>query len=295
MSTTPPPDAISSSPPSKKNRWSRVGTVMRRSSTAFSIPGIRASSPSPSEPERDSDSTSIKGTSKPSSLKTSTLAPPLGNNGTTPSPIAESPAREAAALAPEPVGPSPLADTDVITSSPEPNLLEPIINEIPPTPATPAAPKQPALASEDEVVPAAEEAQVPSGPPAEVEEQGPTPSIHVEDAPAQEGPVEAVASAFEDAPARESAPSIASGASGVVQPVSAVPDVEHPTTYFDIPAPQPIAASSSRDYSTQIWAGQGRGSVSAKQSNASLASSVGWSNPQGNGNAGYNQGKPSVE
>src|ERR1700685_283519 len=161
MSTTPP-GSISSSPPSKKSRWGRVGTTIRRSSTAFSIPGIRSGSPSPSEPERDSDSVSVKGTSKPSSLKTATLAPPTGDgNETTPSLIAESPAREAAALASEPVGPSPLAGGDMITASPESTLEPPSINEIPPSPATPTPAQQPALAAEEEVAPAAEEEPAP--------------------------------------------------------------------------------------------------------------------------------------
>lgn len=297
-----------------------MGTAVRRSSTAFNLPIVRSGSPSPSERERDSDSASIKGTSKPSSLKTATLSPPVGNEGVvTASPIAESPAREAAALAAEPAGPSPLAGEDVISASPEPTLEPPVINEVPPSPATavaaeqtsiiadsktastaeedPAAEEEPVVMStsdaptEQKVVPAVEEkpAAMSSDLPTETGEQR-APSINVEDPPAEQAPTEPAASTA-DVPAQEMARSISSEASVVEQ---SAPGEPGPVSYFDMAAPQPVVPPSV-DYSTQIWGQDSKGGVSASQSNASLASSVGWSDAKQNENGGYDQKKPAIE
>jgi hypothetical protein len=279
---------------------------MRRSSTAFSIPGIRAASPSPSERDRDSDSASIKGSSKPGSIRQLEISAAGNGSGMTPSPIAESPAREAAALASEPAGPSPLAGGDV-TASPESTLEPPIINEIPPTPAAPAV-EQLAPAAEPEVAPAIEEvpvSQPTSNPPTEGGEEK-APSIHVEDSSIEQAAVEPAASIVEpavsitDAPAQEIEPSNTTEAAVAEQSAPAVPEIQHPVPSFEIPAPQPIVASSSSvDYSTQIWASEGQipqGSISAKPSIASLASSAAWaSSAHGNGGTGYDQDKPTVQ
>jgi hypothetical protein len=276
---------------------------MRRSSTAFSIPGIRAASPSPSERDRDSDSASIKGSSKPGSIKQLEISAAGNGSGMTPSPIAESPAREAAALASEPAGPSPLAGGDV-TASPKSMLEPPVINEIPPTPAAPAA-EQLAPAAEPEVAPAPEEVPVPqptSNPPTEGGEKEKAPSIHVEDSSIEQAAVEPAASIVEPAvPITDtSAQEIETTEVAVAeQSTPAVPEIQQPVPSFEISAPQPIVASnSSADYSTQIWGSQGqvpKGSISPKPSTASLASSAAWaSSAHGNGNTGYDQDKPTT-
>lgn len=312
-STTPPsgspPASISS--PMKKSRWSRVGTVMRRSSTAFSIPGIRAASPTPSERDRDrdSDSASIKGTSKPPSLKQldtlSAPAPP--SNHATPSPIAESPAREAASLAPEHLGPSPLA-AEVINASPasaQVNLEPPAINEIPPTPGTPAREEQTVITSEPEQMPteaevtpevAAEHDRAPSyssQPPEEAKDVTAPPSIKVEDTSAEQK--QSSSAAVSRAPSQSSkrAPSIAQLSMAAENTPSDVATVrpEDSTgngaaSYFTMPTPQPIAPTvePTKDYAAQVWGGPIPSSrdVSTKPSTASLATSYGWSHPNGN-------------
>jgi hypothetical protein len=274
---------------------------VRRSSTAFTMPMNRPSSPSPSERERDSDSASIKGTSKPPSLRqvAAMLSPSSKGSAMAPSPIAESPVREAAALAAEPVGPSPLAGGEVLSSSPV-NTDAPAITEIPTIPPTPAAPEQAVLTAEPEEItaqpepasnPPVEEERVPSystNPPTEVDERTSPPSIHVQDTSDE------VPQAAPVAPGdTNSAPRPAT-----LAPVAAPYAIDGgnssagtgATSYFEIPAPQPVPHPSAVDYSTQIWAGQGqntRGGISAKPSNASLATSVGWSN----GHAEYGHGK----
>ncbi|KAF7984725.1 hypothetical protein HWV62_11654 [Athelia sp. TMB] len=119
-SPSPPPSISgdSKSPsPAKPSRWAAARGVMRRSSTALSFQNIvRAASPSPSEREarksrdrsgsnagdRNSDSASITGASKPPSLKHVDTSPLLSGDYVTPSPIAESPMREAAETPPAP-------------------------------------------------------------------------------------------------------------------------------------------------------------------------------------------------
>ncbi|KAH0840360.1 hypothetical protein J3R83DRAFT_1383 [Lanmaoa asiatica] len=113
--------------PQRKSTFrSRVGGAIRRSSTAFSIPGLpnRGNSVTP-PPHQDSDTASIAGSvsgkhsregSTTSLNKIDTAPPPApATVSSAPSPIPESPAREAAALAAEPQpaaakAPSPLAN-----------------------------------------------------------------------------------------------------------------------------------------------------------------------------------------
>ena len=113
--------------PQRKSTFrSRVGGAIRRSSTAFSIPGLpnRGNSATPPPPQ-DSDTASIAGsvsskldregsTTSVNKIDTTPLQPPASVSSA-PSPIPESPAREAAALAAEPQpaavkAPSPLAN-----------------------------------------------------------------------------------------------------------------------------------------------------------------------------------------
>ena len=103
------------SPPTPQRKGtlrSRMGGALRRSTTGFSIPGLpnRGSSTTPPPPQ-DSDTASISGSvsgkldregSTTSLNKIDTTPPPVsGAISSAPSPIPESPAREAAALATE--------------------------------------------------------------------------------------------------------------------------------------------------------------------------------------------------
>ncbi|KAF8555575.1 hypothetical protein OG21DRAFT_856466 [Imleria badia] len=114
--------------PQRKSTFrSRVGGAIRRSSTAFSIPGLPNRGNSVTPPPPDSDTASITGsvsgkldregsTTSLNRIDTTSPPPPVSVSSA-PSPIPESPAREAAALAAEPqpaaakaTGPSPLAN-----------------------------------------------------------------------------------------------------------------------------------------------------------------------------------------
>jgi len=113
--------------PQRKSTFrSRVGGAIKRSSTAFSIPGLpnRGNSVTPPPPQ-DSDTASITGSvsgkldreDSTSSLTKIDTTPPQApvTVSSAPSPIPESPAREAAALAAEPhpaaaKAPSPLVN-----------------------------------------------------------------------------------------------------------------------------------------------------------------------------------------
>ncbi|KAG1743656.1 uncharacterized protein EDB91DRAFT_220431 [Suillus paluster] len=125
MATTPPP---------KKGFRARVGTAMRRSSTSWGLPGLPHHAGSTTPPLPEPDSASIAGSTSPkieregsttSLAQVDTTPPPTQ---TTPSPIPESPAREAAALAGEatPQGPS-LLSGKAITAEPasDPSLQAP--------------------------------------------------------------------------------------------------------------------------------------------------------------------------
>ena len=120
-------------PQRKSTLRSRVGGAIARRTSAFTIPGLpnRGNSVTPPPPQ-DSDTASIAGsvsgkldregsTTSLNKINT-TPPPPTVSASTAPSPIPESPAREAAALAAEPqaaaakpTGPSPLAN-EVLTA-----------------------------------------------------------------------------------------------------------------------------------------------------------------------------------
>ncbi|EMD40309.1 hypothetical protein CERSUDRAFT_110915, partial [Gelatoporia subvermispora B] len=114
MSTSTPPQSRPSTPsqsrtssPARPSFRSRMGTAMRRASTGLTI--VRPSSAL----ARSDSKSSLKVAS------TAALAPSEQDSHTAPSPVAESPAREAAeaaetnAEAPASTGPSPLAQSTV--------------------------------------------------------------------------------------------------------------------------------------------------------------------------------------
>ena len=192
---------MSSPDPKAKSRWSRVGTLVRRSSTVLS-PLKRPESPTPSEspPVQTPENNSVRNsTSRPSSLRnvevSTSLLPPAKDDHVVPSPIAESPAREAAELASEraPVGPSPLAG-GIITAEPEgAPVPEPVSAAQPET--TPAEP---------EIAPApAPAAAAAPAPPAAA---APTPVAAAAPAPASVAPAPASVPAPAAAPAPAPAP-----------------------------------------------------------------------------------------
>lgn len=112
--------------PQRKSTFrSRVGGAIRRSSTAFNLPGLPNRAGSATPPPPDSDTASLAGsvsgkldregsTTSLNKLDTTPPAVPVANSSA-PSPIPESPAREAAAMAAEPQpaaakAPSPLVN-----------------------------------------------------------------------------------------------------------------------------------------------------------------------------------------
>lgn len=298
--STPPPASGSPSPtPKLKSRWSRVGGLVRRSSTAFSLPK-RSESPTPSERERESppvgspdNGSGRKSTSRPSSLRnvevSTSLSPPAADDHVTPSPIAESPAREAAELASDqpPVGPSPLAG-GVITAEPE---------QVSAPEDTPAEPESAPAAAESTSAPKPEAQPVREPAPSytttvDSDEQQPAdpPSIKVEDA--EEQPQTAAESIKRAASQRSAqapstkAPSVAptndTAEIATPTPRAPVPTSGAAAEYFDLPNPhdppvQPVSVPS--DYAAQVWGGDARKGVAAKRSQSSFASSVGWTKP----------------
>ncbi|KAI0304132.1 hypothetical protein BC826DRAFT_213784 [Russula brevipes] len=115
---------LQGSPSTKSSLRSRVGGIMRRSSTAiggFTRPGT---------PSRSSTE----------SLRLEANAP--GPEHVMPSPVAESPAREAAESLPEPVGPSKLSGPSITSPIPAPESLSTV---------PPSRPEQPLDVSSKEV------------------------------------------------------------------------------------------------------------------------------------------------
>ncbi|KAL4076494.1 hypothetical protein J3A83DRAFT_2214646 [Scleroderma citrinum] len=151
---------MATTPPKKSTFRSRVGTVMRRSSTAFSIPGLPGRSGSATPPPPDSDTASTTGSiqapklerrDSSSSLKSlNKLQTPAQPAVSTPSPIPESPIREAAALSADPApgpakDPSPLSG-QVITADTESTHGDapvPASEQYPEPAAAPSGPRQP--------------------------------------------------------------------------------------------------------------------------------------------------------
>ena len=96
---------MTESPPQKGGKWSaRMGTALRRSSTLLAI----ARPTTPSGSDKDSDTRSLRRSTSGTSIGAGSAPAPAAVSS--PSPIAESPAREAAAMQ-EILGPSPLAQS----------------------------------------------------------------------------------------------------------------------------------------------------------------------------------------
>ncbi|KAG6330927.1 hypothetical protein ID866_8162 [Astraeus odoratus] len=118
---------MSSTSARKKSTFrSRIGTVMRRSPTAFTIPGLpRSATPPPPDSDTASIAGSISGKDKreESTSSLNKVQPPSASFLSSPSPIPESPMREPAALLPDsasstsPKEHSPLAAQIVMTES----------------------------------------------------------------------------------------------------------------------------------------------------------------------------------
>ena len=105
---------------SPKPKWSaRMGSVMRRTSSVLTI-----SRPASAASERDADNPSFSSTTR--GRAGSTLSSPPLPIAITPSPIAESPLREAAAEAQESVGLSPLAQPITSSEVVTPTLPSPV-------------------------------------------------------------------------------------------------------------------------------------------------------------------------
>ena len=143
-----------------KSFRSRVGTVMRRSSTAFSIPSLPGRSGSATPPPPDSDTASTTGSIYPpklnhkdSSSSLSKLQTPAQSAVSTPSPIPESSMREAAASSPDPApvpqeGPSLLSGQAISAEGTEstrgptsaPSVSHPESEEVPAPPSAEPVP-----------------------------------------------------------------------------------------------------------------------------------------------------------
>ncbi|KAH9482108.1 hypothetical protein JR316_0004203 [Psilocybe cubensis] len=235
---------MSSAPstPAGKSRWGRMGGVMRRASTVLAIsrPGT------PSEGVgRDSDSVSLRrSTSREIVPQPITLSPPPpGVQQKLPTPIAESPAREAAATTePEPaVGPSPLAQQTVA----------PVVTEEPVEMAAPPPAKAPE-----------EEQTSPTGyiPPPVIDSTAGNPGAFTDiteslpqadvvkdpfapSPPSQPAPVAEVAQVVEELPvapvaeAREVVDEVPAASTPEVAPVAEVVPAVEPSVPVEVPLP----------------------------------------------------------
>ena len=115
----------SPSPSPGRGKWTaRMGGALRRTSTLLSIAR-------PPTPDRDGETKSLRRSTSGTSLRDAAAAATVAVAG--PSPIAESPAREAAAIQSEALGPSPLAQqTTSSEDAAKPNdgdLAQPAVEE----------------------------------------------------------------------------------------------------------------------------------------------------------------------
>ncbi|PPQ77168.1 hypothetical protein CVT25_010796 [Psilocybe cyanescens] len=225
--SSPPPT------PAAKSKWgSRMGGVMRRASTVLTIsrPGT------PSEGTRDSDSVSLKRTiSKEIAAQPITLSPPpAAVEQKLPTPIAESPAREAASMEPEAaVGPSPLAQQTAAAEVTE----QPIESPAAAAPA-PKAPEEEQTSPTGYIPPPIIDSSAGNpGAFTDDPESLPQPEIIAKDPYAPPPPTE-VAPAAEAAPVAEVAPAAEVAPNAEVAPVTEVaPAVEPPPLVEAAPAP----------------------------------------------------------
>ncbi|KIJ09991.1 hypothetical protein PAXINDRAFT_16967 [Paxillus involutus ATCC 200175] len=275
-----------SSPPTtsqKKSTFrSRVGTAMRRSSTAFSIPGLpnRSGSATPPPPQ-ESETAPISGKLDREGSVTSLhriITAPVVAAASSPSPIPESPAREAVALAAEPAprGPSPLTNvtTAETTSEQSPTTLRartPSPLELAPTTSAP----QPTISADEQLTqtvsavvvkkaesPRPEAALLPVFT-AETEESSPLPrdsdtasdsaepiwdSLNRIDTPPVAAAASTIPSPIAESPAREAAASAAepkghSPLTNVIMAEAALDQSPTPLRSGTPPPPEPAAAT----------------------------------------------------
>ncbi|KAN0096934.1 hypothetical protein V8E55_001380 [Tylopilus felleus] len=243
--------------PQRKSTFrSRVGGAIRRSSTAFSIPGLpnRGNSATPPPPQ-DSDTASIAGSVSSkldregpvNKIDTTPLQPPASVSSA-PSPIPESPAREAAALAAEPQpaavkAPSPLANEVLKADAASKQGATPprSVAGTPPPPAVESVAAKPSEITERQ-------------PPQTV------PAVVVDEPKAEIAPV--LTAEPEEIPAQRLAAPSAPSSGTHSPPVSAPPSAPvtpaalatNATSYFgDIPrSTTPIGLESEPD--TNVWA-----------------------------------------
>jgi hypothetical protein len=260
----------------KKPRWRRgLGAVRRLPSRAFKKINIRSSSPTPSERERNLDSTSIKGFSKASSLELLpdkvAVSPPaaVGNGARSHSASGlkgEDSKREAAPLASEPGGHALPMRREMFTASPENTLELPIItNEIAPAHTTPAAAEQLALTSEPEEMMTVPEA---TSRPADEQDLVPTNAtnpLHGIDEPA--GPPLAYITDTPSKPARSDA-AVPETAPSAGEPIGASSIEAISESYFDMPASQEntrtgFSAETSYESLAASMVGRGNGNENA--------------------------------
>ncbi|KAL1751521.1 hypothetical protein FB107DRAFT_293842 [Schizophyllum commune] len=218
---------MASPSPSKGGLRSRMGTMLRRTSSVFSKDkeGSRSSSPVPGSSRRSLGSSRRSSASQESLRKLDTKAQPpaAAPEHHQPSPIAESPAREAASLTAEPTapaaahGPSPLANAIAAESTQSvgaaSSVGQPILTDgAGPGGFTEEPEGMSTLGSHDGHAPSHHEAQ-PAEPAAE--------------APKEPEPVSAPA----PEPARQDA------STSPIQ--AAVPETPAPAPALEVPAPQP--------------------------------------------------------
>ncbi|KDR84460.1 hypothetical protein GALMADRAFT_714456 [Galerina marginata CBS 339.88] len=227
MASSPPTPPT----PPTKSKWGRMGGVMRRASTVLAI--SRPGTPS----ERDSDSLSLRRSSSreiiqgPSGLS----VPPQPAETSLPTPIAESPAREAEAIQQETVGPSPLAR----------QATEPVEE-------TPAPPSEPTEAATPAVEPSAdteEQATSPTGyiPPPVIDSSAGNPGAFTDD-PEALPPTGLVLDPYAAPPVAEPAPAEAAPA----EPAAAEPTLAEPVA-AEIEEPKPVEAPPALEPSTSYF------------------------------------------
>ncbi|KIK90687.1 hypothetical protein PAXRUDRAFT_668586 [Paxillus rubicundulus Ve08.2h10] len=282
------------SPQRKSTFRSRVGGVMRRSSTAFTIPGLpnRSTSATPPPPQ-DSDTASVSGDlsreGSTSSLNKIDTAPVTVAASTTPSPIPESPAREAAALAAEPAaatskGPSPLANMTTAEAASEQSPIPVQGTPPPPEPAAITAAPQPTISADEQpaqTVPAVviDEAQSPKPEvallPTPEPEEMPTAQVVPRSAPSSAPASRASTPPPHPSAPRSVAPSISpsvSRSAAPSAPVTPAAQLTSATSYFgDIPrSTTPLGLESDPD--TNVWADQGpRAGTTSSESSSDVA------------------------
>ena len=264
-----------------KSFRSRVGTVMRRSSTAFSIPSLPGRSGSATPPPPDSDTASTTGSIYPPKLdrkdsnsSLSKLQTPAQPAVSTPSPIPESPMREAAALSPDPApapqkGPSPLSGQAISAEcaesargpTPAPSVSHPESEEVPAPP--PAGPVPAVIVDEPSE-------HIPDAPPFFTDEPEELPEPAAQTVPASQptpAPAPAPAPSASTSkpstpPARVSAPPSATTTPPAQQPIAPSQlgyfDIQHGSSAASASPAVPLGPGESGENPADVWAEHAR-------------------------------------